>query len=53
MHFKYYILTASDIITNLLFCSRFIPSPKEEWYYILLAIPVAEIKQNMWNCYAF
>lgn len=54
MHFKYYhILTAGVIIISLLFYSRFIPSLKEEWHYILLAIPAAEIRQNMWNCYAF
>lgn len=54
MPFKsYHILTAGVIVISLLFYSRFIPSPKEEWHYILPAIPAAEIRQNMWNCYTF
>lgn len=55
MHFKYdHTLSASVIIiTTLLFYSRFIPSSKEESDIFLLAIPAAEIRQNMWNCYAF
>lgn len=54
MPFKsYHIVTAGVIVISLLFYSRFIPSPKEEWHYILPAIPAAEIRQNMWNCYTF
>lgn len=54
MHFKYYHILAASIKTrSLLFYSRFIPSPKEEWHHISPAIPAAEIRQNTWNCYAF
>lgn len=56
MHFKYYhTLSASVIIiTILLFYSRFISFPKEKSDIIfLLPVPAAEIRQNMWNCYAF